>query len=418
MRIAILTVGSRGDVQPYTALAIGLRDAGHDVTLATHEPFRRFVESHGVRFAPLPGDPREVLATPEARELLASGRSIVRFAGRFLRVLRPWFHDLTRATGPLVADADFVLYSPLAFTGWHQAQAKGIGTAQAVLQPFARTAEFSTVSNGGADHGRIINRVSHLVTEQLFWQPLRRDVNRWRVEELHLDPQPLSGPFRDLRNIAEPQLCGFSPTLVPPPSDWLPEVQVTGAWFLDQVPLVAPDLDAFLAGGPAPVYAGFGSMVDSDAGAISDLVVRAARMAGVRLVLGSGWAGLDYEGDDVLVVGDTPHAHLFPRMAAVIHHGGAGTTHTTARAGVPQIVVPFFADQPFWARRVEALGIGPAGIPRKVLSTRLLAEAIRSGADPGMKDRASQVGAAITAERGVDAAVEAVERLTAPRISG
>ncbi|MGF1666860.1 MAG: glycosyltransferase [Acidimicrobiia bacterium] len=418
MRIAILTVGSRGDVQPYTALAIGLGDAGHDVTLATHEPFRGFVESHGVALAPLPGDPREVLGTPEAHELLASGRSIVRFAGRFLKVLKPWFHDLTRATAPLVAEADFVLYSPLAFTGWHQAKARGIGTAQAVLQPFARTGAFSTVSNGGADHGRIINRASHLVTEQLFWQPLRGEVNRWRTSELGLPAQPISGPFRELRAIAEPQLCGFSPTLVPPPSDWRREVEVTGAWFLDQPAPADPALDAFLADGPPPVYAGFGSMVDSDAGAISDLVVRAARLAGVRLVLGSGWAGLAYEGDDVLVVGDTPHSHLFPRMAAVIHHGGAGTTHTAARAGVPQIVVPFFADQPFWARRVEALGIGPAGIPRKDLTTQLLAEAIRSSSSPGTNDRANQVGAAIAAERGVDAAVAAVARLTAPRIPG
>ena len=418
MRIAILTVGSRGDVQPYTALAMGLSEAGYDVTLATHEPFRGFVESQGVAFAQLPGDPREVLETPEARELLASGRSIVRFAGRFLRVLKPWFHDLTRATAPLVAEADFVVYSPLAFTGWHQAQAKGIGTAQAVLQPFARTGAFSTVSNGGADHGRIVNRASHLVTEQLFWQPLRHEVNRWRTTELGLPAQPLSGPFRELRAIAEPQLCGFSPTLVPPPRDWPPEVQVSGAWFLEQPTTADPALDDFLANGPAPVYAGFGSMVDSDAGAISDLVVRAARVAGVRLVLGSGWAGLDYAGDDVLVVGDTPHAHLFPRMAAVIHHGGAGTTHTAARAGVPQIVVPFFADQPFWARRVEALGIGPTGIPRRKLSTRLLAEAIQHSAEPGMNDRARRVGATISAERGVDAAVAAVGRLTAAGITG
>jgi sterol 3beta-glucosyltransferase len=418
VRIAILTVGSRGDVQPYTALAVGLSDAGYDVTLATHEPFRGFVEAHGVGFAPLPGDPRAVLATPEARELLASGRSIVRFAGRFLRVLKPWFHDLTRATAPLVAAADFVVYSPLAFTGWHQAKARGIGTAQAVLQPFARTGEFSTVSNGGADRGRIINRASHLVTEQLFWQPLRREVNRWRATELGLPAQPVSGPFRELRATAEPQLCGFSPTLVPPPADWSPEVEVTGAWFLDQPRPADPALEAFLTSGPLPVYAGFGSMVDDDAGAISDLVVRAARLAGVRLVLGSGWAGLDYEGDDVFVVGDTPHAHLFPRMAAVIHHGGAGTTHTAARAGVPQIVVPFFADQPFWARRVEALGIGPTGIPRTRLTTRTLAEAIRAGTQTPTRQRATEVGHAIAAERGVDVAVAAISRLTASGIAG
>jgi sterol 3beta-glucosyltransferase len=418
MRIAILTVGSRGDVQPYTALAAGLSAAGHQVTLATHEPFRSFVEAHDVGFEPLPGDPRAVLETPEARELLASGRSIVRFAGRFLRVLKPWFHDLTEATGPLVDSADFVVYSPLAFTGWHQAQAKGVGTALAALQPFARTRAFSTVSNGGADHGGPLNLASHIATEQLFWQPLRREVNRWRTKELGLDPQPLSGPFRELRARREPQLCGFSPTLVPPPADWPAEVTVTGAWFLHQEPVADADLEDFLAAGPPPIYAGFGSMVDEDAGSVSDLVVRAARLAGARLVLGSGWAGLGYVGDDIMVVGDTPHHHLFPRTAAVIHHGGAGTTHTAARAGIPQIVVPFFADQPFWARRVAETGIGPTGIPRRRLTVERLVVAIGEAIQESTAARAGRIGELIRAEDGVGKAVTIIERLAAARFSG
>lgn len=409
MHLSILTVGSRGDVQPYTALAVGLQSAGHSVTLATHEPFREFVESYGVGFAALPGDPRAVLATPEARELLASGRSIARFATRFLRVLKPWFHDLTQATAPLVARSDFVLYSPLAFTGWHQAQVHRIPTALAALQPFARTAEFSTVSNGGADHGPLLNRASHVATEQLFWQPLRREVNRWRVAELGLPAQAFHGPFRELRDAGEPQLCGFSPTLVPPPSDWPPSVHVTGAWFLEHAATLEPRIEDFLAAGPAPVYAGFGSMVDEDSQVVSDMVVAAARATGQRLILGSGWAGLDHDDDDVLVVGETPHHLLFPRMAAVIHHGGAGTTHTVARAGVPQVVVPFFADQPFWGTRVEAVGVGPAPILRKRLDAASLARSIVAAST--MTGRARQVGAAIATEEGVGTAVELVERM-------
>lgn len=416
MRVCILTVGSRGDVQPYTALAVALRSAGYSVTLATHEPFRGMVESHGVGFAPLPGDPRQVLMTPQARELLASGRSIARFALRFLRVLKPWFHELTRATEPIVDDSDLVVYSPLAFAGWHQAQARGIPTALAALQPFARTASFSTVSNGGADHGRLLNLASHVATEQLFWQPLRGVVNRWRVEELGLPPQPLSGPFAELRAIGEPQLYGFSPTLVPPPPDWPAAVEVTGHWQLDQPEALAPDIEAFLQAGPPPVYAGFGSMVDEDADAVSELVVAAARMVGLRVILGSGWAGLGHDDPDVLVVGDTPHRLLFPRMSAVIHHGGSGTTHTTAASGVPQVVVPFFADQPFWGAIVERAGIGPTPIPRGRLDAATLARALTAALT--MTERARVLGGAISGERGVERAVAAVERVAVRRRAG
>lgn len=411
MKVLILTVGSRGDVQPYTALGVELRGAGHNVTLATHVPFREFVTTHGLDFAPLPGDPREVLQTDEAQELLASGKSVVRFAGRFLAVLKPWFRDLVASTSSLVPESDVVLYSPLAFTAWHQAQVTGTPALLATLQPFARTRAFSTVSNGGADLGGLLNLMSHRLTEQLFWQPLRSEVNTWRVEDLGLDPTPFLGPYRRLSLEGQVQLAGFSPTLVPPPDDWPASIRVTGAWHLDQPERHDGALEAFLDAGEPPVYVGFGSMVARNPETISELVVAAARLAGHRLVLGSGWTGLGADlGNDVHVVGDTPHQHLFPRMAAVIHHGGAGTTHTAARAGVPQVVVPFFADQPFWGRRVNAAGIGPAPLPRTRLAVESLAERIGSAVAPGHSARAEAVGRILAAERGTETAVGVIER--------
>jgi sterol 3beta-glucosyltransferase len=408
MRILLATVGSRGDVEPYVALARGL--AGHEVTVATHEPFRTFVEDHGAGFAPLPGDPRQVLHTEQARELLSTGPSVVRFARRFLGVLEPWFQDLAAATEPLVRRADVAAYSPLAFTVWHQAQAHGVATALAALQPFARTRAFSTVPGGGADRGRWLNLASHVVTEQLFWQPLRRPVNRWRADALGLAPLPLAGPHRQLAG--EPQLYGFSPSLVPPPPDWPDTVRVTGAWRLADPAPVDPDLVDFFDSGPAPVYVGFGSMVDRDATRMSEIVVAAARQAGVRLVLGAGWTGLAGDaGDDVLVVGETPHHLVFPRTAAVVHHGGAGTTHTAAAAGVPQVVVPFFADQPFWGRRVEQAGIGPPQIPRAALTPEALSSAIRRAVSGATVERARRLGQRIRAEDGVGTAARILESL-------
>jgi UDP:flavonoid glycosyltransferase YjiC (YdhE family) len=411
MDILIMTIGSRGDIQPYTALGVGLREAGHEVTLATHEPFRGFVTEHGLGFAPLPGDPQEVLQTEAAQELFATGKSMVRFARRFLGVLRPWFDQLIEASRGLVAGRDLVLYSPLAFTAWHQAQRHGVPAWLATLQPFSRTTAFSTVSNGGADLGGPLNLASHVATEQLFWQPLRSHLNEWRSTELGLPPHGFFGPYRDLRRRADIQLCGFSSALVPPPPDWPDHVEVTGPWVLEQEPVPDPDLDTFIEAGEAPVYLGFGSTVTHDPEELSNLAVDAARRAGRRLVLGSGWGGLSADlGPDVHVVGETPHQHLFPRVAAVVHHGGAGTTHTAARAGVPQVIVPFWADQPFWARRVHAVGAGPPPVPRENLDSGSLARAIRSAVEPSTADGARALATRMAREPGVAGAVEIVER--------
>jgi sterol 3beta-glucosyltransferase len=205
---------------------------------------------------------------------------------------------------------------------------------------------------------------------------------------------------------------------VAPPKDWPPTAHVTGAWFLEPDEGLAPELERFLSAGDPPVYAGFGSMVTGDPNRLSQTLVTAARRAGRRIVLGAGWAGLRTEFDeDVQVVGETPHRRLFPRVAAVIHHGGAGTIHTAALAGVPQIVTPFFADQPFWARRTHALGISPPPLRPSEIDADTLADAIRRATSPGMRARAQHVGAAIGSERGVEQAtrvVESADRMTKP----
>jgi UDP:flavonoid glycosyltransferase YjiC (YdhE family) len=411
MRIGLLTVGSRGDVQPFVALARALAGAGHQPVLATHEPFRPMVEGAGLQFAPLPGDPRAVLETDEAHRLLSSGTSMVRFARRFVGVLRPWFDELIAATAPVVDEVDVVVYTPLAFTAWHQAQTQRKPTVLVSLQPLAPTRHFSTVAGGGVDRGPLLNLTSHRLTQQLFWQPLRSPVNRWRAKALGLAPLPFWGPYRLLDSTREAHLLAYSPLLVPRPPDWPRHVQVTGAWFFEPPFELPPGLEAFLGEGEPPIYVGFGSMSDRGAESIARAVVEAARKVGRRLVLGSGWAGLEHEGSDVYVLGDVPHHAVFPRMAAVVHHGGAGTTHSAARAGVPQVVVPFFADQPFWAGRVSALGIGSRPIPRRDLDSGRLATEIGLALRDSTVRQAREVGEELRRERGTDIAVHLIDRI-------
>ena len=412
VRLTLLTVGSRGDVQPYVALGLGLQDAGLEVIVATHEPFRSFVERHGLGFAPLPGDPRAILESPEAQEMLRSGTGLIAFARRFVSLLEPWFWDLVEAVTPIHRDSDAVIYSPLAFVSWHLAQVDRTPTILAGLQPLHPTSEFPAITTRLPDLGALGNRVTHFANRQLFWQPLRSAVDRWRVRDLGLPRHGLGGPFRELSDRGEPQLYGFSRHLIDPPHDWPDSITVTGAWFLESGEQLDPDLEAFLDAGPPPVFVGFGSTRDREAEELSEIAVEATRSTGDRLVLGSGWTGLESVGNDrVMVVDDIDHRNLFPRMRAVVHHGGAGTTHTAVAAGVPSLVVPYYADQPFWGRRVHEIGVAAAPVPRNRLDVESLAGRLRVLERPGLVDQARRIGARVAAEDGVATAVERVMRI-------
>lgn len=409
MRTTIFTVGSRGDVQPYVALGTTLAGRGLDVTIATHEPFREFVTDRGLGFAALPGDPHALLATEEAQELLRTGLGLIRFARKFIAVLEPWFWQLVEAITPIHTNSDAVLYSALAFPTWHLAQVDRTPTIQLALQPLLPTSSFPPITTSIDDLGAFGNRVTHTVNQQLFWQPLRSAVDRWRARDLGLPPQGFRGPYRELSKRAEPILHGFSSHLVSRPSDWPDHAIVTGHWPLSDRRPLPPDTLDYLDDGPAPVYVGFGSIRDSEAAQLSEIAIDAATRSKVRLVLGSGWAGLDAATSGrVHVVGDVDHTKLFPRMKGIVHHGGAGTTHTAAASGVPSMAVPYFADQPFWGRRIVASGIGAAALPRLKLNAAGLSERIEVFGRDEIKNRAFEVGRAMRSERGLERATEFV----------
>jgi UDP:flavonoid glycosyltransferase YjiC (YdhE family) len=221
--------------------------------------------------------------------------------------------------------------------------------------------------------------------------------------------------FRLTKERQTPVLYGFSPLVVPKPWDWPDWNHLTGHWFLERPGEWNPPavVTEFLEAGPPPVYLGFSSMIPRDPEASMDIFLRALRQAGTRGIVGTGWmtpATWDLP-DDVLVLDEIPHDWLFPRVSAVVHHGGAGTLAAAIQAGVPSIVVPFYADQPFWAARVESLGVGPSPIPERKLTAERLAEAIqRAAADEGIRRKAAELGERIRAEDGVGTAVRIVDR--------
>ena len=213
-----------------------------------------------------------------------------------------------------------------------------------------------------------------------------------------------------------PVLYGFSPAVIPVPADWDGNTHVTGYWFVDEIDGWTPPsaLLDFLEAGTPPVYIGFGSMSNRNPRETAELIIRALKQIGQRAILLSGWGGLHSEDlpDSIFMIDSIPHSWLFPRVAAVVHHGGASTTAAGLRAGIPSVIVPFFGDQPFWGRRVAELGVGPNPIPRGKLTSERLANAIQQAVtDKGMHERAASLGAKIQTEDGIARAAEVIEQI-------
>ncbi len=422
MRITILAVGSRGDVQPYIALGLGLQAAGYDVRIAAASNFESFIREYGLGYGRLDADFRELMQNDRAQDAMAS-RNPLRRQRELMGLVHQTLERFATDTWEVCQDADAVIYSSIAVTGYSVAEKLEIPSCWAPLAPMSRTRAFPSVLAPISDRNKQLNWLTHLIEEQIAWQPARGFINHWRREMLGLKPFPFMGPYGRLERERFSVLYGFSPSVIPKPSDWGDSIHVTGYWFLDQSSHWQPPaaLVDFIESGTPPVYIGFGSMINRDAEALTRLILQAVVRSKQRAVLATGWDSLgnvDELPDTIFQIESIPHEWLFPRMAAVVHHGGAGTTAAGLRAGIPSVIVPFGADQPFWGQRVYELGIGPKPISRQNLSGESLAEAITHAVcDKEMRRRAVAIGEQIRAEDGVKRAVHVFQRQVLSRFS-
>lgn len=408
MRITIVSMDTRGGVQPYVALALGLRRAGHEVRAVAPADLAELFTARGVPVAALDGSIEEVLrgsGGAAERGAIASMRLVAR---ELPRRIVTWTRQCLDACG----DADVI-------TGGIGGMVVGLSVAEKLQRPFIE-AHLQPVGPAHDQYpgillpgtpkwlGRWGMRASHHLTDLGLWGPFRGAMRAARETALGLKGRPAVSP-------RHPVLYGFSRHVVPMPAVDARPRHVTGYWFLPagEAWRPPPALEAFLAARGPVVSVGFGSMASEDPGTLTALVLGAARDAGVRVVLLSGWGGLaSVSRDDVFCAAALPHDWLFPRVAAIVHHGGAGTTGAALRAGVPSIVVPFTMDQPFWGARVATLGAGTPPIPRKRLTREALAAALRRAvSDEGLRARAAALGDAIRAEDGVREAVAHFARL-------
>ncbi|HBF29118.1 glycosyltransferase [Rhizobium sp.] len=414
MQIVILTIGTEGDVRPLVALGLGLKAEGHQVRVATDQSCEKLVVDHGLEFAPLNGDFMSWMR--KDKSLQKSGLATLAMARAFQQQLLLMSQMWPEQGCAAAAGADLLIGNGMVFF-----------LAAALGEMFnIPVIETQLVPTMPAEHPPIIPLpksmqslpqsvnvgLGHL-TRQLIWHVYRPAYNQGVRPKLGLKPYPFWGPYYS-KGFQHPKLLAYSPNLVEPRKTWPSLIQTTGSWVLEGRDAWEPpaELMRFLDAGPAPVYIGFGSMFHHDAASFTAMIRKAVDDAGKRVVLATGWGGLNLEPgaeqDKIMSIGHVPHDWLFPRMALAVHHGGAGTTHAATRAGIPSVVVPVFGDQPFWAGRLEKLGVAPPALPRETLTAVDLTKAIKMADNPTMRRRAADVGRRLQAEHGVQNAINAL----------
>ncbi|CAG7558474.1 unnamed protein product [Fusarium equiseti] len=424
LNVVVQIVGSRGDVQPFVALAKVLKDTyGHRVRIATHPTFRTFVEENGLEFFSIGGDPAELMAFMVKHpglmpgfDAITSGEVSKRRKGIEEILMGCWRScieggdglgpapqphasnaplDISLVSGnsgqePFVADA--IIANPPSFAHVHIAEKMGIPVHMMFTMPWSPTRAFphplANIQSTNTDDV-MTNYMSYTLVEMMTWQGLGDVINRF----------PTTGsPLTSYR----------SPALIPKPNDWGRHIDVSGFYFLNLASSFTPDPDlaAFLRDGPPPVYIGFGSIVVDDPNAMTEMIFEAVRLSGVRALVSKGWGGLGADDlgkpDGVFMLGNVPHDWLFEHVSCVVHHGGAGTTAAGIKAGKPTLVVPFFGDQPFWGAMIAKANAGPEPIPYKQLTAEKLAEAIKFCIKPETLEQAKVMGQKIREEKGTD----------------
>lgn len=421
MKALLLTHGSRGDVQPFAALAAALTGAGHEVVLAAPASSAALADPYCRRVVPLDDGTNKLVDDRAAWEAvernfrgLRGKRLGLRLARRNRIAMARVFGDLA-ALGRMLAEEDDVdvVVHQVNVPGHAIAELLGVPAVPVCLQPFWVPTPSFPDPLFPFPLPTVLNRVSYAST-RTFVRALTGNPGRFRREGLGLPRRRFAhDPLRGPRGGRTTVLQAFSRHVLPPRARYPDSVHTPGFFFLPpRHPWTPPaELAAFLAAGEPPVYLGFGSMVGSDPGRTGRIVAEAVRAAGIRAVVALGRGGIrpDGLGRDAYCLTEAPHDWLFPRMAAVVHHGGAGTTAAALAAGRPQVACPFMFDQPYFARRLFALGVAPNPQPLRELTADGLAGAIGDAVAGTAPARARELGELIRAEDGTGHAVKVLE---------
>jgi len=414
MCITILSVGSRGDIQPYLALAVGLRNQGYKVRFAANSNFAGLAAQYDLDFFSIRMDSFEFVQNRDAQSWLESD-SLLNLVLNTNRVIRPLLQRIMADALEACRGSEVIIYHSYALPYVHYiGKQLNIRCIPASIHPMPTRAHPTVLSNIRRSPGKTFNLLSHLLVHQILWQVFLPVVRKSWMGKAGIS---IITPYQQILKEKQPLLCAYSPTVLPRPLDLPDQIHITGYWFLEEPQNWQPDpqLISFLNSGRPPIYVGFGSMGNpTNNQETANIVLNALAETGQRAVLVAGWSGLGFGQrlpSTVFLLKSIPLTWLLPQMAAIVHHGGAGTTGTALRAGIPSIVIPHFGDQHFWGRRIAELGTGPEPIARKELSAERLAQAIHTATqDQVMKERATSIGSQIRAENGIQQAIQIIRQ--------
>jgi sterol 3beta-glucosyltransferase len=415
MQIDILAIGSHGDVQPCVSLGLGLSSAGHQVRIVTLGGFEQFVAGRGLEHLSLGLPPGGIVDTEAGREWIERRGSALGFARSVVQVATALITEGVARYWQGRRDLDAMIVTPMGLgIGMHVAERLGVPMLRAAFAPTRH-------DWGGPRRALIAMRkdAAAALFRRVMWTKLRPVTNAARREVLELPPLSSRDPYAQLNRKRVPVLDAYSPSVVPSPPGCDGWLHVTGYWFLDSTPAWQPSADLldFMSSGPPPVVIGFGSTPFPGAETTAATVAAALRRTQTRGVLLAGGSRLPTGqiSDDLFGASFAPHDWLFAQASAVVHHGGAGVTGAALRAGLPSVVVPVFADQPFWASRLFELGVSAPPIAAGRLTADALAAGIRLTSTGEMRRRAAVLGERIRSENGVARAVEAIHAHVAAR---
>mgnify|MGYP000737157240 CR=1 FL=1 len=421
MHVMLMTYGTRGDVQPFVALGRGLIQHGHRVTLAVPERFAGFVTDHDLEFTPLTDalialmdDPQFAHASDPKASTFQKLRSLLSVGKKARGLQDTLLDDIFRAIDQ--AKPDVIVFHPKTFGALPIGRHFGIPVVMAQLIPsFIPTGDYPHMGipdlGGMGALGRCYNLLTSKLICRLLNATLRRQVCRWAVRRQNGIKAKDLDIVKSCQSGALPIIHAFSNAVIARPDDWPKHATVTGYWFLDgaaQTNPPDPALQNFVESHKNLIYIGFGSMPGNDPTAMAEMIAEAISQADVSAIVATGWGGM---GDidwpaNILAVREVPHDWLFPKVDIVIHHGGAGTCAAALRAGRPSIIIPFFGDQPFWARRLHRLGVSPRPIKPAKLDATLLAKQIQTVLKtPAYRTTAERISHQIAGEDGINTAI-------------
>ena len=410
MRITMLTMGSTGDVRPYMLLGRELASRGHQVTVGTFSVFRRMIEDAGLRFFPLSGNAEKMMAS-----IMDPDASVLTYLPRLEKSLKAVLPDLLADLSAACDGADALVCSFFGSVYYSLAEKYDIPCVQTQFSPMdpTRVQPISSIANQHL--GALLNETTYRLGYLMISTVEKRYLTSWRKAIGVSARQIRSLPDYHVGSHPIPVVYAVSPLLMPRPKDWDDRIHMSGFWF-DESPVTwqpPAELEAFLSRWKEPpLYIGFGSMTGRGMNQLMTLVLRALHASRIPAVVNLGWSGARLSSTSrVYFCHEVSHDWLFPRVRAVVHHGGAGTTAAGLRCGKPTLIIPFAGDQSFWGYRVWQAGCGPKPIPRDRLTVERLTRGLLDlTSQPRYARSAEAIMQGLRQEHGVQTAADLIEK--------